>query len=508
MVLPFLLLVPILPKANLATPISGFLTVNAICDRLNESTGEKFDFAANFSDHAVYFRLSDAPPERIKQLTATCLRGQWTQNGKKWRLVANAAPKMPAWFPDAWQKAYDPSKQSKEPQPEPTRLYMLRVGDQEPNEGLTIRRLLGTIYEAGQSQWMVENPLVDVMAWLGERSQKTVKVPEGIKPKPRMGGSSLGAGKGRWTKDGPDPLFTQSGELLAAIADTLGGEVAMPIPDGMAAAGFFFERELPLGNALRSLSQWMELSVSEGVLVGQLTAADAGARTQASRSALIKACNPLPAIFDTPVLAKFEGEQPPLSSISSNDIMALMLGGASIDGTPHYPWDMRLYRSLSNRDWAILRDPNATVGDLSAGAQLAIDKLAQKSRMIFEQSIEVGDGIVPRATAIELMESSDEPFVVYYGDRAPEVTDASNVASQRIWQGYNDKLARFLPIRRRLLTVVIGSSFKIPFTKVEIPADQTPMRYSALPKATRDEITKLETQRRNQQRQQSNPPPI
>jgi hypothetical protein len=334
-----------------------------------------------------------------------------------------------------------------------------------------------------------------------------VKVPDGIKPKPRMGGSSLGAGKGRWTKGGPDPLFTQSGELLSAVADALGSEVAMPIPDGMAAAGFFFERDIPLGASLKALSQWMEFSVEGDTLVGKLTAADAGGRTQANRLALVNACNPMPDFFDTPALAKIEAEQPPLASIAMNDIIALMMGGASIDGSPHYPWDVRFYRCLSNRDWALLRESGTTVGDLSQAAQLAIDKLSQKSRLIFEQAIPTVDGIVPRSTPIELQESADSPFVMYYGDRPPEITNSLNVASQRIWNGYNDRIARFLPVNRRLLTVVINGTFKIVFTKVELPPDRTPLKFNALQKSVRDAILKLESELRNQDRRRSNPPP-
>ena len=251
----------------------------------------------------------------------------------------------------------------------------------------------------------------------------------------------------------------------------------------------------------------MEFRVEDDVLIGQLTAADAGARTQVNRSSLLAACNPMPEFFDTPVLAKIEAEQPPLASIAMNDIMALMVGGATVDGTPHYPWDVRLYRSLSNRDWSTLRDPGNTVGDLSPSAQLAIDKLAQKSRMIFEQAIPSENGIVPRSTPITLEESADSPCVMYYGDRPPEITDSLNVASQRIWNGYDDKIARYLPVKRRLLTVVIGSSFKVPFTKVEMPADRTPVRFNGLPKALQAEISKMETDMRNQRRRDSTPPP-
>jgi hypothetical protein len=363
------------------------------------------------------------------------------------------------------------------------------------------------MYESGQAQWMVENPLTEVIQYLGDRGKAIVKVPESIKPKPRMGGSSLGAGHGKWSKEAPDPLMKQSGELLSAVADTVAGEVAMPIPDGMATAGFFMDHDLPLDASLKALSQWMEFSVENDVLVGKLTAADAGARTQASRTALIKACNPMPDFFDTPVLARLEQDEPPLASIAMTDIMALMMGGAAIDASPHYPWDMRLYRSLSNRDWAAMREPDATVGDLSAAAQAAIDNLAQKSRMVFEQSIPVTDGVVPRSTTVRLIETSDAPYLMYYGDRPPEVTDALNVASQRIWLGYDDKVARYLPIRRRLLTVVIGSDFKVPFSKVEMPTDRTPLRFSELPKSARDEITKLESDQRNQERARNTPPP-
>jgi len=501
------MLAPMLTNAKLAAPFAGVLSVNDICGRLQEATKEKYEFAANFSDHAIYFRLKDASPDRLKRLTADCLRGHWVQNAKQWRLIADDAPTMPIWFPEAWRNAYDPQGKSKDPVPDAAKLYSLRVGDQEPNNGKVVRRLLGTMYEWGQSQWTVENPLPEVLSWLADRSLKIVKVPDRIKPKPRMGGSSLGAGKGRWTKGGPDPLFTQSGELLSAVSDALGREVAMPIPDGMAAAGFFFERDIPLGTSLKALSQWMEFSVEGETLVGKLTAADAGARTQANRFALVNACNPMPDFFDTPALAKIEAEQPPLASIAMNDIIALMMGGASIDGSPHYPWDVRFYRCLSNRDWALLRESGTTVGDLSQAAQLAIDKLSQKSRLIFEQAIPTVDGIVPRSTPIELQESADSPFVMYYGDRPPEITNSLNVASQRIWNGYDDRIARYLPVKRRLLTVLIGTSFKIPFTKVEMPAERTPVRFNSLPKALQTEISKLETDIRNQRRRESTPPP-
>ena len=507
MVLSFLMAVPMLANATRQAPFSGALTINQICERLQDETKNKYEFAANFSDHAVYFRLKDASPERLKQITAECLRGHWVPNGTQWRLISDAVPQMPDWFPMAWQNAYDPQKKSKETLPDPTKLYALRVGDQQPNNGKIVRRLLGMIFEWGQSQWTVENPLSEVLPWLGNRSQKIVKVPDGIKPKPRMGGSSLGAGNGRWIKGSPDPLISRSGELLSAIADTLEGETAMPIPDGLSAAGFFFERDIPLGQSLKALAQWMEFHVEGNVLIGQLSAADTGVRTQANRSSLLAACNPMPDFFDTPVLAKIEAEQPPFASIAMNDIMALMVGGASIDGSPHYPWDVRLYRSLSGRDWATLRESDRTVGDLSPAAQLAIDKLALKSRMIFEQAIQTENGIVPRSTAVKLEESTDSPFVMYYGDRPPEITDSLNVASQRIWNGYDDKVARYLPVKRRLLTVVIGSSFKVPFTKVETPADRTPVRFNGLPKAVQAEISKMETDMRNQRRRDSTPPP-
>ena len=507
MVLPFVLLVPYLPTQNANGPVSAAITIRSICDRLHQTTGDSYDFAANFSDHAVYFRLNNSEPERLRKLTASCLRGHWSQNGKQWRLVSDSVPSMPDWFPAAWKRAFDPAGKSKGVLPDPSKLYALRVGDQEPNSGTIIRRLLGTMYESGQAQWMVENPLYEVIQYLGDRGKAIVKVPESIKPKPRMGGSSLGAGHGKWSKETPDPLMKQSSELLSAVADTVAGEVAMPIPDGMATAGFFMDHDLPLDASLKALSQWMEFSVENDVLVGKLTAADAGARTQASRTALIKACNPMPDFFDTPVLARLEQDEPPLASIAMTDIVALMMGGAAIDASPHYPWDIRLYRSLSNRDWAAMREPDATVGDLSAAAQAAIDKLAQKSRMIFEQSIPVADGVVPRSTTVRLIETSDAPYLMYYGDRPPEVTDALNVASQRIWRGYDDKVARYLPIRRRLLTVVIGSEFKVPFSKVELPTDRTPLRFSELPKSARDEITKLESDQRNQERARNTPPP-
>lgn len=503
------MLFPALATLLLAQDFSGngVVTVKDLCAQLTKSTGEAHAYDAIFSDHAIYFRLNSASPDRLRDLTAACLRGEWSHKANRWRLQSGKPPVMPDWFPAAWKKAYDPDGKSTETVPSAKVLYSMRVGDQFPVDGKLIRRLLGSIYEYGQTQWQVNGDLGPVTEWLGPQKDTVVKIPESIKPQPRMGGSSLSASPLKWSKTGPDPIYQRTGELMGAITKAFTGEVALPMPDDMAVAGFFFENDMPVEKALTSLTQWLEFRVEAGVLVGQLSPATAGAGTQANHTLVIARMDPIPEVIDTPVLSRFESEQPPLAAQAANDIMALLLGGAIIDATPHYPWDMRLYRSLSNADWDAMRQSGATVGDLSPAARMAINSLATKSRMVFEQYVATVEGKVPLETSVSLVESSDDPVIVYYSDRPPELMDLLNVAAHRDWRGYDDRQAKFLPIHRRLLTVVLGGQFKVPFTKVELPANRTPLRYSALPQTMRSEVEKIQQETR-EQRKQRVPPPV
>lgn len=488
-------------------PGNGAVTVKNLCERLTKTTGEEHAYDAIFNDHAIYFRLNSVSPERLRDLTSTCLRGEWTHKSNRWRLVAGKPPVMPPWFPAAWKTAYDPDNKSTDPLPDAKILYSMHVGDQIPIAGKLVRRLLGGIYEYGQTQWGVNGEVGPVIEWLGKKRTTLVSVPASIKPQPRMGGSSLSASQLRWSKSGPDPVYHRAGELLSAVAKAVDGEVAIPMPDGLSVAGFFFDNDQTLDQALKSLTQWFEFKVDQGVLVGQLSPADAGARTQANHALIIARMDPMPEVIDTPVLSKIESEQPPLAAMAANDLMGLMLGGGIVDGTPHYPWDMRLYRSLSNADWDAMRQPEATVGDLSPAARMAINSIATKSRMVFEQSIFTVEGKVPLQTPVSLVESADDPVIVYHSDRPPELMNLLNVAAHRDWTGYDDRVAKFLPIHRRLLTVVLGDQFKVPFTKVELPAKRTPLRYSALPQSMRDEVERIQRESR-EQRKQRVPPPV
>lgn len=481
---------------------NGTISLADLCTQLTGSTGEKHYVDGIFTDHNLYFRVKDPSPERLRNLTAKCLVGEWKQDGKQWILKPGKMPEMPDWFPAAWAKAYDPQGKHPAEVPDPKAVYFMRVGDKVTSNGSVVHRLMGSIYERGD-QWVVSNPLTEIRAGLGPRAATLIKIPESFKPKPRMGGSSISAGDGKWSKSTPDPIAARVGALMDVVSKSLEGDFAAAIPDGLVTSAFFINRDLPLGDTLAALADGLDWTVDGTTLIGSLTAADAGARTQASRSALINWSNPLPEFFDTPTLGKFEAQQPPLAVIAYHDILALMMGGASLDGTPHYPWDVRLYATFTDDDWQVLRTQKATIGDLSPKSQEAIRKLLLKTR---SGSGTIVEPFLP--TPVTLRETTDEPIIVYYGDRTPELMDTLNVASHRNWSGYKEASAKFLPVKRRILTLQIGGveGNSVIFTKVEMPADKTRLTFVNLPKSIRDQIAKHQTDMKNQDNGRVIPP--
>jgi hypothetical protein len=306
-----------------------------------------------------------------------------------------------------------------------------------------------------------------------------------------MGGSSLAL----VSKDRSANVVTErSAKLLDALAKALQMDLVSVIPDGMWGAGFSLSEAKDLKATLNILASYLDLGITETEVRGRMPIYDFGAPTQNDRAQLDLALKDPPPVFDTPSLSQVEARQPPLANLASSPILVLLSIDVPMEGTPHYPYDVRLYRTLSPRDWQVLRADGATLADLSPGSQKEIRTLLLKSRMVFEASIDPTAlrRLPARQVPVGLEESEEEAVFFRYGRRPPELMDVANLAGHRAWRQFEDDKATYQVVSKRQLILSIGG-FKVPFVKVTVPPGSKYVRFAALPAALRVEIEKAMT---------------
>ncbi|MFZ4508932.1 MAG: hypothetical protein ACOYON_14680, partial [Fimbriimonas sp.] len=378
---------------------------------------------------------------------------------------------------------------------EPESMAIPAGPDRKPKR-ILLRRLVGNTYERGQTQLEAKIDLTETLAPLGDRATKGLEIPEEFRPSPRMGGSTL-------TKpdtEQPDEniLVRQSAKLFDIIAKAAGCELVAPIPDGIWAAGFELEGPQTVQTTFQALAHFIDWDVQGNLVLGRITAADFGAATQVDRAKMRRVLATPPPVFDTPLLARIEGEQPPLAGLASNLLITLGLTGIPIDGSPHFPYDVRLYRSFTNADWQAVRTPGATLADLSGPVQRAIRIMLLKSRMVYETNADI-EGI-RRSPAfqvpISLKESSADAIILRYGSAPPEMTDVPNLVGIRLWRLFEERRASYLVVTKRQLMLSIDG-FEVPFIKIDMPAGAKYTSYSNLPESLRKEIEAAEESRRD-----------
>ena len=512
--LPVVCLATVVWGSTVAKPLSGYLTIDSICDKLQNASGQPYDYDAVFSDHAIYFQLTDSNPSRIKQLVARSLRGYWLHAGARWRLVADKPTGMPAWFPTAWRLARESSILAGTKLPDPGSVYSLRIGEQKVIDGQLLRRWSGTNFAWKFGGGAVMNPLTNLRKSLGDRATAGVDLPEISKPIRGIDANWRGGQPQVWTKDGSDLMFTRCASLVSEIAKKLEVECAVVMPDGMDAilTDYAFLNARPKGqDVLRRLSPLIDFSLERNVLIGQVNGIDAGLRTQASRKGLIRACTAGPIFFDTPTLAELDAHQPPLASESGTTLNALNHAGALVDRDLGFPWSMRVYRSLSATDWNKIRT-GAVVGDLSMAAKTALDSFVRNRDKTSEGVIKsvfgpVGSERVPRTWPVLMEESNYFGVATYVLSEIPEYNDLRTLALLIVKRNFKAEDYRYVPFRqhRRILTVGetgSGSNLKFDFWELGKVLTRQPVEYRSLPP---DVLRKIERMKAEVTDDQHNP---
>jgi len=260
---------------------------------------------------------------------------------------------MPEWFPVAWNQSFENVVPAGLKIPDPATVYAMRIGEQKVFDGQVIRRWNGTKIAWKFGGGPILNPLTELVSVLGERSVAVVNLPTIVKPTLGIDATWDGKEPILWTKGGTDLLYTRSASLISALANSVGGECAVVLPDGIDSIltdQEFINVRVRVKEVLRRLSSQIDFSIQKDVLIGQVAAIDAGVRTQASREGLVKTSAARSIFYDTSTLAEFDAQQPPYASESGISLYALNHAGALVAGDIGFPWSIRVYRSLTPTD--------------------------------------------------------------------------------------------------------------------------------------------------------------
>ncbi len=490
--------------------------------------------------------------DRVEMLIARALRATWTRTEKGARLV--------------------PVKSTpKEDLPEFERqLHLVLAG--KPYEGLgsndLFRMTPGSILRYGATPTSVVLPIPKAMKQSGGTSTAVWRVHRLAYGIYEVASSGLEKNVGVFDKDGsvnfdslPIPVVALLGpsaesivpegrtlnEVLSgkATKDTVGSsdiiaklvtasiqgigtvstcDIAIAVPDASLFATISdaqSKTSRTLKNVLAKFSLADEWTVADGAAVARLTATEAADRGQVRRHVFRKYVQAAQAksIVGMNELTAFVNDQRLIASETWVDAMMLSISnfGIADDYIGDYPYNVRLYGSLTSSDWALLQSGKAfPISALSGSAQGQVEPLLIQSRSRME-----GQGSDP-ALWLSLAPSDligkatvlDEPVVVCWIPGGAQIRTPESAGMQH--DSFSKSLKQELlyqPARRQKVKLVIrcstGESVETGFSNVILKPSDAPVSWQNLPPALAAEFKKGRDRMKpvDQSRKNGTPPP-
>lgn len=180
--------------------------------------------------------------------------------------------------------------------------------------------------------------------------------------------------------------------MLKPLARALEPDLVMALPDisfaPLIEGGG--DKSATVGSLLGRYSLCDTWSVVDGAAVGRLTVCECDYPAQANRSALAKFVTAVnkAGVIGISALSDYMSDQRPAASDSWTDVMMLAMASLAVnqDFIGDYPFNVRLYLSLGQSDWALIRSGRPfTASQFSGPAQVNVLTLLVQSRSIIDK---------------------------------------------------------------------------------------------------------------------------
>jgi len=391
---------------------TGAYGMPELCRLLTSATGTVHTADARLRDYPVFVSVKSHDPHRVEKLVAAALWGQWvSENGKAVLKAVKPPPKEDfAEFERLFRAAFGPqSVFQKLPMED---LYRMPPGRIErygatpthniqplPKklEGYTgdpilIRRMAPGLfqYDMGQSDGEFNGLPKSVSELLGDDLNKQ-PLSAGDKVAIKKLSSEPTALKVDWRHiEDRDPMATMQNIMLQPVGNAVHVDLVMALPDISIFALIEPKKTETVGSILGQYSMSDMLTVVDGAAIGRLSVCECDYPAQANRAAVQKFIGAADkkGVLGISAISDYMSDQRPTASDSWTDVIMLMMAGLVINQAyvGDYPFNVRLYLSLSKNDWALIRSGRAfPASAFSEAAQEDLLKLLVQSANCLEK---------------------------------------------------------------------------------------------------------------------------
>jgi hypothetical protein len=531
-----------------------------LCLKLKAATGVVHAVDGDLKDYPVFVATKTGDPERVKVLVAAAMRAQWRKDGDKVKLIP-VKPDLAAEYVAFEQRfkaattnkphhlqlpirdfydmapgqmirySYPPSNTSK---PLPASMQKAVMASDDRRGSVIVRREAEGLFEcnfrlpgfeAGAFNPQAELELralpkevVDLLGSDLDRAALTPKEQQAIQSMV----TSPASLKIDWTDlSKRDPIAVIADSVLPKVAAAIKPEMAVALPDlSLFSLGRIGNGSAAVRAALEPLVSVIDWAVIDGALIGKLPMCDRVSSGQVRRDVLERLIGSVKAagVVNVDALSKYVREQRRAASNCWADVMLLVMAGVIVDQQfiGDYPYNLRLYTSLSQHDWALLRSGTAFgLQQLGAPARESLYELLLQARTRLESSKEdpaYWPGFETGAISL-LAAISDESVLIGWTGFAAEVfplRDSAGMYEMRKKSLGSEPLYQPAVRQKLKLTITpIGSPLMVEtgFSEVKPDASLKPSRWDQLPKAMAEEFRKVMEEFRKRGDDQTGPPP-
>lgn len=514
--------------ALIATVPNGAYGLRDLCAKLTEATGTHYTVDDRLGDYPVFVFVKDGDDQRILDLTAKAFHGEWKSNGSTVQL--RPVPFEPdadlAEFTRQYALATKgnaalaalPSKEvfgiapgqilrfSNMPRSGVRPLPKELAKTAEPGAFILVRRFSGGMFESavrlgkqrsglfsGGSEITLDDLNPAVAEAFGPQLSKVVLSPES---RARLGSPDAMVSvirSGDLVKQ--EPIAMIASQPLLDLGKALDRDFVLAMPDMMLFSTMGWSRgDGTASSMLSSLTTFVSWQVSPDALIGSLRYEETKQPSQTKRAVLSKYINAVGSsgAASAKSVSDYVVNQRPYASNSWVDAMLLAVSGITFDQSylGDYPYNMRLYSSLSKGDWNLIRSGQEfTMAMLSTSAQQMMTTLLLQTRN--DLNSELADPAFWSSLAQADLKINatltESPAVTYDMDGMWHVSEVGDAAAnyERLMKKYGREPLYRLGTQRKLElnihTGVQGEQYATGFAEFELSGNGTAVKWTNLP---------------------------
>ncbi len=512
----------------------GGYSLPELCRQLSAATGI-IHSPGDLRDYPVFVSVKSGDPVRIEKLVAKALRAEWFKNGQSLRLsfVKQDETEDKAIFAKQWLEATKDNQVLKliptgdlyNLAPGRTLRYSLNGGyaslkapasiaalatPENPEPRVAIRRMTYNLFEtrvsvgkykfsafSDGSQQMMTGCSDDVLQKLGADADKLAYTEQDKKRAREFIENPVSLGPDGGDVSKTDPTAVVIDIVMKPVAKAISTDLVMACPD----SGWFAlvnENDLlkrKVCDTLKSTGGSVRWNYDDGALVGSLLVRERFTKSQVNRNQIQRLINAkkTDGVIDMQTTSSYIAGQAVAASDSWMDAMMLIVSKITLDQSfvGDYPFNFRLYSSLTNSDWALINSEKPfSVSMLSPGAFNTLSTLLLNTRSSMEDTTPdpgFWNRLLPGDLTMQA-QLSTENVLVNKSNLSNSVTPVRLAAYE--YSRYKQETGKEPTYRvgtRKMITLLIsreGSQeepIKTGFTQVELVGSSKEVPYTELP---------------------------